>query len=448
MPDRRPFRRPAGIFALVDCNNFYVSCERVFQPKLEGVPVVVLSNNDGCVVARSAEAKALGLKMGDPYFQVRSLLVRHGGQAFSSNYALYGDMSRRVMGLLAAEAPAVEVYSVDECFLDLRGMTRWVQPDLAALGKRLRRRVHQHTGIPTCVGIAPTKTLAKLANRVAKKRPELAGVCWLQDAELRAWALEQVPAEDVWGVGRQYAQKLQEQGITTAAQLAQVPLGWAKQQLGGVVGQRLVRELQGFPCLALGESEDGTRQRQSLCVSRSFGGAVTTFDQVWEALANHVTRAAEKLRAQSSAAHLLTVFVETSRYDGTPPPHSRSTVVTLPAGTADTGLLLAQARAALRRIFGPGARYVKTGVVLGGFEPEGQRQLDLFSPPPAPVSIEEPRAAVLAALDGLNQRFGRGTVTLAAALVGKQQPPPVWATRFERRSPAYTSWRELWTVSA
>ncbi|KAA9338725.1 Y-family DNA polymerase [Hymenobacter busanensis] len=436
------------MFALVDCNNFYVSCERAFNPSLEGKPVVVLSNNDGCVVSRSNEAKALGVQMGVPYFQARPLLERHGGLAFSSNYALYGDLSSRVMRLLAAEAPAAEVYSVDECFLDLHGMTRWLEPDLAAFAGELRAKVKRGTHIPTCVGIAPTKTLAKLANRVAKKTPALHGVCWLQDAEKRAWALAQVPVEDVWGIGRQYAHKLHQHGITTAAQLAAVPLGWARQHLGGVVGQRLVRELQGFPCLALGESEDGTRQRQSLCVSRTFGGAVTDFEAVWEALATHVTRAAEKLRAQGSAAHLLTVFVETSRYDGTPPPHSRSAGVTLPAGTANTGMLLAQARAALRRIYGPGARYVKTGVVLGGFEPEGQRQLDLFHPDPEPLVREEPKAAVMAALDGLNHRFGRGTVTLAAALVPKQAPKPTWATRFEQRTPAYTGWDELWTISA
>lgn len=196
------------MFGLVDCNNFYVSCERVFQPRLEGKPVVVLSNNDGCLISRSAEAKALGLQMGDPYFQVKPLLLQHGVTVLSSNYALYGDMSRRVMWYLSQVVPAVEVYSIDEAFLDLSGLERYVTPSLAELARTLRANVKARTGIPVCVGVAPTKTLAKLANRLAKKRPELLGVCYLDSAAKRQWALDQVAVEDVWGIGRQYAQKL------------------------------------------------------------------------------------------------------------------------------------------------------------------------------------------------------------------------------------------------
>ncbi|UOQ71559.1 Y-family DNA polymerase [Hymenobacter cellulosilyticus] len=239
------------MFALVDCNNFYVSCERVFQPRLEGQPVVVLSNNDGCLISRSAEAKALGLQMGDPYFKVKPLLEEHKVAVFSSNYALYGDMSRRVMWYLSQVAPAVEVYSIDEAFLDLHGMERFVVSSLDTFARQVRTNVLARTGIPTCVGIAPTKTLAKLANRLAKKNPELGGVCYLDTAVRRQWALEQVAVEDVWGIGRQYAQKLAAAGITTAAQLAACSEAYARKHLGGVVGARLVRELQGFSCQGL-----------------------------------------------------------------------------------------------------------------------------------------------------------------------------------------------------
>ena len=335
------------MYALVDCNNFYVSCERVFQPRLEGRPVVVLSNNDGCVISRSAEAKALGLRMGDPYFQVKPLLEQHHVAVFSSNYALYGDMSRRVMWYLSQIAPAVEVYSIDEAFLDLHGMERFLVESLDTFARTVRANVLARTGIPTCVGVAPTKTLAKLANRLAKKSPAMGGVCSLDTDERRRGALEQVAVEDVWGIGRQYAQKLYAAGITTAAGLAGCSEAFARQHLGGVVGARLVRELQGVPCQGLAPSEDGTRARRSLCCSRTFGQPLRAFPDVLGAVSAFASRAAEKLRKQGDAAHLLTIFLSKSRYSQEPPPYSGSVVLTLPVASNDTGELVRVARAAL-----------------------------------------------------------------------------------------------------
>ncbi|UOQ64873.1 Y-family DNA polymerase [Hymenobacter volaticus] len=259
------------MFALVDCNNFYASCERVFRASLAIVPVVVLSNNDGCLISRSAEAKALGFQMGDPYFQVKLELDYNKVRVFSSNYALYGDMSRRVMHYLASVAPTIEIYSIDECFLDLHGMNRYLYPDLAVFGAEVREQIRRRTKIPTCVGIAPTKTLAKLANRIAKKYPAMKGVCYLDTEEKRRKALELTKVEDVWGIGHQYATKLQAQGIRTAAQLTQQSENWARKFLGGVVRVRLLRELQGKVCHQLQLSEDGTLSRQSIPTAAPLG---------------------------------------------------------------------------------------------------------------------------------------------------------------------------------
>ena len=423
------------MYALVDCNNFYVSCERVFQPRLEGRPVVVLSNNDGCLIARSAEAKALGLRMGDPYFQVKPVLEQHAVTVFSSNYALYGDMSRRVMWYLGQVAPAVEVYSIDEAFLDLHGLVPFVVDSLDAYARTVRANVLARTGIPTCVGIAPTKTLAKLANRLAKKTPALSGVLHLDSDDRRRWALEQVAVEDVWSIGRQYATKLHAAGITTAAALAGCTEAYARRHLGGVVGARLVRELRGYPCLGLAPSEDGTRARRSLCCSRTFGRPLSAFADVTGAVSAFASRAAEKLRRPGDAAHLLTVFLGKSRYGLEPPPYSCSTTLTLPVATSDTVELVRYAQAALKKLWQPGQRYTNAGVVLDGLEPAGQAQLGLFEA--APVS--EKRARLMAELDALNRRFGKGTVRLAATARAPGQSVAPWEGQAQWRTPQYTT---------
>ncbi|WP_262490609.1 Y-family DNA polymerase [Hymenobacter roseosalivarius] len=420
---------------MVDCNNFYVSCERVFQPRLEGRPVVILSNNDGCLISRSAEAKALGLQMGYPYFQVKLLLEQHKVAVFSSNYALYGDMSRRVMWYLSQVAPAVEIYSVDEAFLDLHGLERFLVDSLDTFARTVRANVLARTGIPTCVGVAPTKTLAKLANRLAKKSPEMGGVCYLDTEECRRWALEQVAVEDVWGIGRQYVQKLYAAGITTAAGLAACSEAFARKHLGRVVGARLVRELQGFPCQGLAPSEDGTLSRRSLCCSRTFGKPLTEFPDIVGAVSAFTSRVAEKLRRQGDAAHLMTVFLSKSRYGLEPPPYSCSAVLTLPVATNNTMELVRFARAALKRLWQPGHRYTKAGVIFDGLEPAGQTQLTLFEAGP----VSEKRNKLMAELDALNHRFGKGTVKLASLILPSGQLQAPWEGQAQWRTPQYTT---------
>jgi DNA polymerase V len=441
------------MFGLLDCNNFYVSCERVFQPRYEGRPVVVLSNNDGNLISRSAEAKALGLKMGDPYFQVKEVLQQHNVAVFSSNYALYGDMSRRVMYYLGQVAPAVEIYSIDEAFLDLAGMETYLG-NLDSYAHKVRVGVKERTGIPTCVGVAPTKTLAKLANRIAKKDAGLGGVLYLNSAERRAWALRQVPVSDVWGVGRQYAAKLAAAGVDSAADLARVSDAWARKHLGGVVGARLVQELRGLPCAGLHPSEDGTLSRQSISCSRTFGRPLSVYTDVLGAVAAFLSRAAEKLRAQGDTAHVLTVYISKNRFaPNVAPPFSRSATLTLPAGpTADTTVLLGYARAMLNRLWEPGMAYHKAGVVLDGLEPPGTgQQLGLFDQAPARVvlpakpALLTERPGLMASLDALNNRFGRGTVKIATALPAASLAPtennsrPPWEGKAQWRSPAFTT---------
>jgi DNA polymerase V len=448
------------MFGLLDCNNFYVSCERVFQPRFEKRPVVVLSNNDGCIISRSAEAKALGIQMGAPYFQVKDLLRQHQVQVFSSNYALYGDMSRRVMWYLGQVTPGVEIYSIDEAFLDLAGLDTHMKPYLGGglekFAHTIRANVKARTGIPTCVGVAPTKTLAKLANRVAKKSPDLGGVLYLDSAERRAWALEQVAVGDVWGIGRQYAHKLTAAGIDSAADLSKVSEAWARKMLGGVVGARLVRELQGYPCSGLHPSEDGTLSRQSISCSRTFGRPLTAHTDVRAAVASFLTRAAEKLRAQGEQAYVLTVYVQKNRFDPkVPPPYSRSATLTLPGGpSADTRVLAQYAGHLLSKILELGCTYHKAGVVLDGLEPPttGQ-QLGLFAPA-APVmeaatKVSADRPQLMTTLDELNARFGRGTVRLGSAvpttLVSGRAP---WQGQAQWQSGAFTTRLEdLLTVS-
>ena len=442
------------MYALVDCHNFYVSCERVFAPHLEGKPVVVLSNNDGCLISRSDEAKALGLKMGEPYHLVRPRLEQHQVQVFSSNYGLYGDMSRRVVRVLSEFAVGVEVYSIDEAFLDFRGMAL-VEPDLHAYGVRVRERVKHHTGIPTCVGIAPTKTLAKLANRLARKQAT-SGVLLLETEAQWQAALAQMPVEDVWGVGRRYAHKLHEMGIRMGAALAAMPEHWLRRHLGGVVGQRLWRELHGQPCLewnpAEWDDEDqlqpATASRHSVTCTRAFGRPRHEAPILAEAMATFTAKAAEKLRKHNLAAHLVTVILGTDRFAATAGPATHTAVISLPHATCDVSVLTQAALRGLYRLRRPGVAYHRAGILLSGLEPAGQAQLGLF----AGTAADRQRSQqLMATLDALNARFGRQLVRLAAAGTAKkpngQPKEPAWAGRSAHRSPLYTTgWDELWQV--
>lgn len=432
------------MYALVDCNNFYVSCERVFAPQWQGRPVVVLSNNDGCLISRSDEAKALGFKMGEAYHLVRPLLELSQVKVFSSNYALYGDMSRRVVRVLSEFAAGVEVYSIDEAFLDFRGM-HWLAPDLQRYGEQLRERVWRDTGIPTCVGIAPTKTLAKLANRLARKQ---AGPVKLLTSKSECQtALAQTLVSDVWGIGRRYARKLREQGIMTAADLAAQPESWVRRHLGGVVGGRLWRELHGQPCLEWHPAEDADDEpmtpatgRHSVTHTRSFGRPQHELPALSEAVATFAARTGEKLRRHGLAAHLVTVLLGTDRYAAGTEPATRTAVVHLPIATDDTPLLTQAALRGLRQLYRPGVAYQRAGVLLSGLETAGQGQLDLFTPA-AQLPLTRPQ--LMATLDRLNGKFGRQTVRLAAAA----GPSPAWAGRQAYQSPAYTTdWENLWQL--
>ena len=406
--------------ALIDCNNFYVSCERVFDPKLEGVPVLVLSNNDGCCIARSNEVKALGVKMGEPAFKLRPLIAKHGIRVFSSNYVLYGDMSRRVYEVLHGFSPDIECYSIDESFLSLAGFEH---RDLNGYGHEMRAKVKQWTGIPTCVGIAPTKTLAKLANHAAKKRPGFDGVCDLMDEAIRNRIMQEIDVGEVWGVGRATTAKLAAIGVTTVANLRDLDPKQAR-QFGTVVLERTVMELRGIPCLAL---EDVAPQRKGIACTRSFGRVVTELDELLAAAASHSTRAGEKLRSHGLVAGKLTAFFHTSPHQDGPRYHGARTTQLYPM-TANTPELIAATSRCIRAAFRPGFRLVKCGIILDDLMAAEDAPRGLFDAP-------SPKAtAAMTTMDGLNARFGRGTVFMAAVGVTHG-----WKQRAEHHSPCYTT---------
>lgn len=418
------------MFVLVDCNSFYASCERVFRPDLRGKAVAVLSNNDGCIVARSAEAKALNMPMGIPYFKMKSLIAQQGVTVFSSNYGLYGDLSQRVMRTLARFAPHMEVYSIDEAFLDLRGYDRY---DLTRYGRRIRDMVGKWTGIPVSVGIGETKTLAKIANKVAKKSPTAGGVLDLSALPNRELALSAVRVEDVWGVGHRWAKKLRAQGIHTALALSRAEDGWIRREMG-VVGLRTVWELRGTSCIPLNEAPP---PKQGISSSRSFGRPVETQSELEEALVTYVSRAAEKLRAQDSVTGLLTIYITTGRF-GEGPHYTNSESQELLTPTSDTLKLARLVRSSLKRIYRKGFRYKKAGVLLDAIQPRTGRTPSLLD------QEEETPDRLLQVMDSLNRNMGQGTVQLAGAGLD-----PAWEMRRSLRSPRYTtSWDELPRVRA
>lgn len=417
--------------ALIDCNNFYVSCERVFQPRLEGRPVVVLSNNDGCAVARSNEVKALGVKMGEPWFKLERLAKQHGIVALSSNYALYGDLSARVMSLLATFSPRQEIYSIDECFLDLDG---YAPQSLQAYGQTIRQTVKRNVGIPVCVGIAETKTLAKLANHCAKKGyAGREGVCdfGLLDEVQRRMLFARIPAGDVWGVGRKIAEGLADIGINTVEALRRADLEQIRHEFS-VVLVRTVQELNGVPCV---DMDDVRQPRQQIMVSRSFGSEVASFADLAESVAYFATRAAEKLRGDGSVAASLCVHIQTNPFKQDEPQYQRSLIVPLARASDDTTKLVNAAIKGLREIYREGFRYKKSGVLLMGLQAKAARQPDLFDDAPA----QEKSNSLSRVMDDINRRMGAGSITIAAA--GTRQR---WAMRRERKSPNYTTdWNEL-----
>lgn len=420
------------IFALVDCNNFYASCERVFNPALEGRPVVVLSNNDGCIVARSAEAKALGIPMGKPEFQCRDLIRQHGVAVFSSNYALYGDMSGRVMATLGAFTPRMEVYSIDEAFLDLSDLPG----NRTDHARELRATVRRWTGIPLSIGIGPTKTLAKVANRLAKKDPALGGVFDLTGQDMRPW-LARVEVGDVWGIGRRHASMLAGHGVRTALDFSLLDRDWVQRRMT-VVGLHILLELRGTPCIGL---EQAPAPKKSIVSSRSFGQPVTSLEDMREAVAWHVARAGEKLRAGRSLTSHIQIFVQTNRFNADEPQHDAVDTAALTMPTAHTPDLMHAAMGLLEKLFKSGYRYKKAGVMLFGIERSGGEQLSLLGPAPEETAR---RKALMNVLDAVNAKWGRET--LRPTVTGTERS---WAMRQEKRSPRYTTaWTELPQVMA
>lgn len=416
------------LVALVDCNNFYVSCERVFRPDLIGKPVAVLSNNDGCIVARSQEVKNLGIKMGVPLFQIQQLVNRHAIQLFSSNYSLYADMSARVMSVLEEFAPSLEVYSIDEAFLDLTGVGH---RDPVAYGQQIRKTVFRSTGIPVCVGLGPTKTLAKLANYAAKKWKQTGGVLDVSDPVRREKLMKIVPVGEVWGIGSRYAARLNQLGIATVWDLATQSPHNIQRQFNIVVA-RTVMELNGIPCLEL---EEVAPSKQQIVCSRSFSRRLTNYSELAQALAEYGSRAAEKLRHQHSVAGHLSVFIRTSPFNPQEPHYQRSAGMRLPFATQDSRVIVSAANRLLKEIFKPGYHYQKCGVQLSHIQPENQPgQFDLFEIGHHQTDGKQ----LMTFVDQINRRFPKA-ISLAATGFDR-----TWKAKSERISQRYTTdWREL-----
>lgn len=415
----------------MDCNAFYASCERVFRPDLAKVPIVVLSNNDGCVIARSYDAKPF-VKMGAPYFQIKDILRRHGIKAFSSNFALYGDMSQRVMAIIESMVPAVEVYSIDEAFVDLSGMPG----NLTELGRAIRSKVYRCTGIPVGVGIAPTKTLAKLANYTAKRlQAHTGGVVDICDPVKRDWVLRNTSVGEVWGIGRKLKAHLEGMQILSAKNLAAAD-PWMLRKKFSVVVEKTARELSGTVCLELDDVEP---PRQEICCSRMFGKRLTELGPIKEAVATYMMRASEKLRAQGSVCKKIRVSIRTGMFSPDEAKYANGALVQLPYPTNDVRLLTKFATDAVTRIYRPGFRYSKAEVLLMDICQPGEFTDDLFS---AAQPLNSDR--LMAALDLINDKWGRGTLRTGSVPV-----VPDWGMRRENMSQSYTTrLDQLWVVKA
>ncbi|WP_062382963.1 translesion error-prone DNA polymerase V subunit UmuC [Pseudomonas abietaniphila] len=422
--------KPEPVFALIDCNSFYASCERVFRPDLAKTPIVVLSN-DGCVIARSYDAKPF-VKMGQPYFQIKDHLRRNGVVAFSSNYALYGDMSERVMTIIESMVPALEVYSIDEAFADLTG----IPGDLRAFGRNIRATIFKHTGIPVGVGIARTKTLAKLANHTAKRLlDKTGGVVDLCDKFKCDWTLRNTEVGEVWGVGKRMKAHLEVMGIKSAMDLAKAD-AWTLRQKFSVVIEKTARELAGTPCLELGEADP---PKQEICCSRMFGNRLTDIEPIKEAVATYTQRAAEKLRAQNSLCKKIRVSIRTGMFNPEEAKYANGALVELPYPTNDVRLMTKAATEAVNRLFRPGFKYSKAEVLLMDLRQPGEFTEDLFAHSQPAVADK-----LMGVLDEINSRWGRGTLRVASV-----PKDPGWAMRRDLMSQSFTTRiDQLWTVRA
>jgi len=422
-----PAETKGGVYALVDCNNFYASCERVFNPKLEGKPVVVLSNNDGCVVARSNEAKAYGIKIGTPIFQCEDLVKNQKVYLFSSNYALYGDMSRRVMDILTQFTPEIEIYSIDEAFLSLKGFHYL---NLTEYAGHIKNTVKKWTGIPVSIGIGETKTLAKIAHKLSKRKPEYDGVFNIIDHPEIDQLLASIEVNDIWGIGGQYTKFLNKHNINNALQLRNARDKWVEKHLTSV-GLRTVLELRGIPCIPL---EETIPAKKGIMSSRSFGKPVEKLTELKEAVATYISIGAEKLRKQKSAASVVHVFLATDFFKEEPKYFNFSTF-RLPTATASTTDLIGYAHKSLEKIFRKGYQYKRAGVMLTGIVPENQIQYNLFEPKP----LNRRRETLTKVIDKINLELGTDTIQYAAEGINKP-----WRMRQAKRTKRFTTkWDEI-----
>ena len=399
--------------ALIDCNSFYVSCERLFNPKIKNVPVVVLSNNDGCVISRSTEAKKIGIKMGEPYFKVKELVKKNNVQIFSSNYSLYGDLSRRVMKVLKGFSDKIEIYSIDEAFIDLSHIK---DENIEDYGKKIRERVLKWTGIPTSVGISCTKTLSKVANHVAKKNKT--GVIFLKDNIDDV--LKNFDISDIWGVGRQLSKLYIKNGINDAYKLKNISNSWVKKSTN-VLGAKTVMELRGIPCINL-ETEE--TKRKSCCVSRSFGRKIESLNKLKESITTHCLNAAEKIRNDNQTTRSITVFIRTSPFDKNRKYYSNSLTIDLPVATNNSLELVKVAIEGLKKIYKYGYFYQKAGVILSKLSEAGEKNLNLLTP-----ILENKSQTLMKAIDVTNAKYGRNVISVAQAGINNS-----WKMRREHSS--------------
>ncbi len=406
--------------ALIDCNSFYASCERIFNPKLLGKPIVVLSNNDGCIITRSAEAKALGIKMGEPYFKAKKIIEKNNVKVFSSNYSLYGDISQRVMEILLGFSPEVEIYSIDEAFLNFKGFKNH---ELLTYCKHIRQTIKQWVGIPVSIGVGSTKTLSKIANHLAKKEADYEGICILKGDEKIEEALNRIEIGDVWGIGRRLSKFLRNYEVRTAKQFAFLDRRWIRKNMG-VVGEKIQLELCGVSCLDL---ELLPSPKKSCCVSRSFSSPIEKIEELQESIANYGSRVAEKIREEGLIAQSMSIFVLTNHFNKKEKQYSSSIKLQLDYPTSDSKLIVKRAVEGIKRIYKEGYRYKKAGIIL--------YELHSSSSVRGLLDYDKPRTdSLMRSLDEINYRYGSATLRLAAEGIRRS-----WHMRREKVSPCYTT---------
>ena len=417
------------MFGLVDCNNFYASCERIFNPKLKDKPIVVLSNNDGCVIARSNEAKSLGIKMGEPAFKISSLIKKYNIKIFSTNFALYGDMSQRVMSIIASSIPNIEIYSIDEAFLDLRDFK---YEDLRDIGHSIRKRILKYTGIPVSIGIGKTKTLAKISNHISKKNPKYKGV-FIMGNNNEDTILKNVQVEKIWGVGLKTKVFLKHYGINTAMQLKKINSKWMRKHQS-ITGERTIKELSGIICYDINSSFSS---KKSICTSRTFGKMVTSLNDLSSSISMYTVRCAEKLRAQNSSAMLAHVFVSTNLFRKDLKQYTNYRTINFPVPTNDTSEMLSYILKTLKMMYKNGYQYKRAGVVVSGIIPNSQVQCDIFD------TLDRAKSShIMDTIDNINHKLGRDSIRYASQGYYRK-----WKLKQECLSPSYTTkWNNILTV--